>query len=144
MFADTLFPPEILGVPEKLDQFTTEAKEIWVKGFQDLTAAIDSAGVCLFTTFGLGAPEIADQLAANTGENYTADNIVAIGERVNNLERLFNLKADISPSEDTLPERMYSLPVKTGPAKGKTSMVKQMLPAYYKLRGWGKNGIAYR
>ncbi len=133
--------PEVLGVPEKIDQFATEGKEIWVKGFQDLTAAIDSAGVCLFTTFGLGAPEIAAQLQANTGEDYTADNIVSIGERINNLERLFNFKAGLSATDDNLPERMYSLPIKSGPAKGMTSKVKQMLPAYYKLRGWSNDGV---
>ncbi len=133
--------PEVLGVPQKIDQFTTEAKEVWVKGFQDLTACIDSSGICLFTTFGLGAPEIADQLAANTGLDYTADSIVAIGERIHNLERLFNLKAGITPADDTLPKRMFELPVITGPAKGNTSKVKEMLPAYYKLRGWGNDGI---
>ncbi|KKK68396.1 hypothetical protein LCGC14_2944470, partial [marine sediment metagenome] len=44
-----LISPEILGVPEKLDPFSIEGKAVWVKLFQDLTAVIDSLGLCLFT-----------------------------------------------------------------------------------------------
>ncbi len=133
--------PEVLGVPEKIDQHSIEGKDTWVKGFQDLTAAIDSAGVCLFTTFGLGAPEIAAQLAANTGVDYTADSIVMIGEKINNLERLFNLKAGFTAADDTLPVRLLKDPIPSGPSKGEVSRLKEMLPLYYKARGWDKNGV---
>lgn len=133
--------PEVLGVPEKIDQHTIEGKEAWVKGFQDLTAAIDSSGACLFTTFGLGAPEIALQLAANTGIDYTADSIVEIGERIYNLERLFNLKAGFTKADDNLPERLIKDPIPTGPSKGKVSRLNEMLPLYYKARGWDDTGI---
>ena len=133
--------PEVLGVPEKIDQHTTEGKEAWVKGFQDLTAAIDSAGVCLFTTFGLGAPEIAAQLAANTGLDYTAESIVMIGEKVHNLERLFNLKAGFSMADDTLPTRLLEVPIPSGPSKGRISHLSKMLPLYYQARGWDKAGV---
>lgn len=133
--------PEVLGVPEKIDQHVVEGKEAWVMGFQDLTAAIDSSGVCLFTTFGLGAPEIAAQLAANTGLDYTADSIVKIGERINNLERMFNLNAGFTSADDTLPPRLLNDPVPSGPSKGEISHLKEMLPAYYKARGWDGDGI---
>jgi len=43
-----LISPEILGSPQKLDPFETEEKAGWVKTFQDLTAVVDSAGLCLF------------------------------------------------------------------------------------------------
>jgi aldehyde:ferredoxin oxidoreductase len=36
---------------------------------------------------------------------------------------------------------MLKDPIKTGPSKGKLSKVLKMLPEYYKLRGWDKNGI---
>ena len=73
---------------KKSTNIPLKPKRFGVKGFQDLTACIDSAGICLFSTFGLGAPEIAAQLAANTGLDYTADSIVAIGERIHNLEKI--------------------------------------------------------
>jgi len=62
-----LISPEILGSPEKLDPFVTEGKAQWVKTFQDLTAVIDSEGICLFTSFALGADDYANLLSAVTG-----------------------------------------------------------------------------
>ena len=53
--------PEILGIPEKLDNLITDGKAQWTKIFQDLTAAVDSSGICLFLTFAIGAPEVAEQ-----------------------------------------------------------------------------------
>ena len=41
--------PEVLGLPVKMDPLVTEGKASMLKTFQDLTALIDSAGVCLFT-----------------------------------------------------------------------------------------------
>jgi len=133
--------PEILGLPEKLDQHEVEGKEQWVKVFQDLTAAVDSAGLCLFTTFALGGQEIADQLAAMTGIDYTTESVLECGERIYNLERLFNLKAGFSVEDDTLPPRLLNDPVPAGPAKGKLSALDEMLPKYYGVRGWDENGV---
>ena len=36
---------EILGIPEMSDNLATEGKAGWVKIFQDLTAAVDAAGI---------------------------------------------------------------------------------------------------
>ncbi|MBP8672775.1 MAG: aldehyde ferredoxin oxidoreductase family protein, partial [Synergistales bacterium] len=105
-----LTSPEVLGIPEKLDPASVEDKPQWTKTFQDLTAAIDSSGLCLFITFGLGAPEVASQLSAATGINYTTEKIMECGERVWNLERLFNLKAGLSAEDDTLPPRLLHEP----------------------------------
>ncbi|MDR3353888.1 MAG: aldehyde ferredoxin oxidoreductase family protein [Synergistaceae bacterium] len=134
--------PEVLGLPEKLDPESTAEKPAWVKAFQDLTAAVDSAGMCLFTTFALGAVPIAAQLAAATGVPYTGDEIVKIGERVWNMERLYNIKAGFSKKDDALPERMTGgEPVPGGPMQGRISHVPQMLDVYYEARGWDADGV---
>jgi aldehyde:ferredoxin oxidoreductase len=136
-----LTSPEVLGIPEKLDPASVEDKPQWTKTFQDLTAAIDSSGLCLFITFGLGAPEVASQLSAATGINYTTEKIMECGERVWNLERLFNLKAGLSAEDDTLPPRLLHEPIPAGPMKGSVCRLGEMLPKYYELRGWDKNGV---
>lgn len=133
--------PEVLGVPEKIDPHTTEGKDQWVTTFQNLTAAIDSAGLCLFTTFGLGGDEIAAQLEALTGVDYDTNKILECGDRIYNLERLFNLKAGLSKKDDTLPPRLLNDPIPTGPAKGKVNKLDEMLPKYYKTRGWDEDGV---
>lgn len=135
-----LISPEILGVPEKLDPQALQDKPKWVMTFQDLTAVIDSAGLCLFTSFALGAQDYADLLNAALGENWTAEEVLQIGERIWNLERQFNLNAGMSPLDDTLPKRLLKEPINDGPNKGMTSKLEELLPEYYQLRGWDNEG----
>ncbi|HEX3010639.1 MAG TPA: aldehyde ferredoxin oxidoreductase family protein [Syntrophomonadaceae bacterium] len=133
--------PEILGIPEKIDNLATEGKADWVKIFQDLTAAVDSVGICLFTTFGIGGPEVTDQLKNATGVEYTLDDVMKAGERIWNLERLFNLKNGFTKEDDTLPPRLLKEPMKQGPNKGMVNKLDKMLPEYYKVRGWDAKGV---
>ena len=128
--------PEILGLPEQIDRTTTEGKATWVKIFQDLTAVIDSMGNCLFTSFALGAPEYTDLLNAATGTTWTVDQVMEIGDRVFNIERMFNKAAGMKPEDDTLPKRLLEEPISDGPSKGMVSQLKVMLPQYYEARGW--------
>ena len=132
--------PEILGLPEKLDNLATEGKAGWTKTFQDLTAAVDSAGICLFLTFAIGAPEISEQMIAATGIDYTVEELMKAGERIWNMERLFNIANGFTKEDDTLPPRMLKDPVKIGPAKGHVNKLDVMLPEYYELRGWDAEG----
>ncbi|HHV78827.1 MAG TPA: aldehyde ferredoxin oxidoreductase family protein [Firmicutes bacterium] len=136
-----MISPEILGSPQKLDPLTTKDKAAWTKTFQDLTAAVDSAGICLFTTFAIGAPELADMLKYATGIDYTVERVLEVGERVWNLERLFNLAAGILADKDTLAPRLLNEPMPEGPAKGLVVKLGEMLPEYYKLRGWSDEGV---
>jgi aldehyde:ferredoxin oxidoreductase len=133
--------PEVLGNPFKVDQHTTKGKPGLVKTFQDLTAVLDSTGACLFTTFGIGADELAALLSACTGIAYSTEDFMKTGERIWNLERLWNLKAGFTNADDTLPERVLKEPILTGPSKGDISHLDVMLPEYYELRGWDKKGV---
>ncbi len=136
-----LIAPEVLGIPEKLDPQATEGKAQWVKVFQDLTAVIDSMGMCLFTSFALGAEDYLALLNAFTGRGYTLEEMMECGERIWNLERALNIRFGMSPESDTLPERLLKEPMPEGPQKGNTVRLSEMLPEYYKLRGWDENGI---
>ena len=131
-----MISPEVLGLPEQLDRTTTEGKAQWCKIFQDLTAVIDSMGLCLFSSFALGAPDYAALLNAGTGTGYTAESLLEVGERIYNLERLFNKAAGMRPEDDKLPKRLTEEPIKNGPSKGQVSQIKVTLPQYYDVRGW--------
>jgi len=131
---------EILGVPRKMDPLTSKGKAAMNIAFQDLTAALDSAGICLFTTFSIGAPEMLDMLKTSTGFDYDLAEMLAAGERIWNIERLYNLKAGFTKKDDTLPERMLRTPMPAGPAKGKKPPLQKMLSEYYRLRGWNSAG----
>jgi aldehyde:ferredoxin oxidoreductase len=131
-----MISPEILGLPQPLDRFATEDKALWTKIFQDLTAVIDSSGMCLFTSFALGAAEYAEMINAATGTNYTPEELLEVGERIYNIERLFNKAAGMKPEDDTLPKRLLEEPIPDGPSKGEVSKLHILLPQYYELRGW--------
>jgi aldehyde:ferredoxin oxidoreductase len=133
--------PEVLGVPLKLDQHGTDGKPDIVITFQNLTAALDSTGSCLFTTFGIGGDELAALLSAVTGVEYSTADFMKAGDRIWNLERLWNLKAGFSTADDTLPERLLKEPIKTGPSKGEVNHLDVMLPVYYQIRGWDTEGV---
>jgi aldehyde:ferredoxin oxidoreductase len=132
---------EVLQNGAVMDPRVTEGKAGLDITFQNLTAALDSAGACLFSTFGIGAPELAEMLSAVTGVEYSVDEFMKIGERIWNQERLWNLTQGYTTADDTLPERLLKDPIKTGPAKGEVNRLGEMLPEYYQLRGWDDKGV---
>ncbi|MCB2004518.1 MAG: aldehyde ferredoxin oxidoreductase family protein [Burkholderiaceae bacterium] len=131
---------EVLGIPVKTDPLEHEGKPELVKAFQDATAAFDSSGLCIFTTFAWGLADLAPQMAAACGEQYTTEELEKIGERIWNMEREFNNRAGFTDKDDNLPKRLLTEATKTGPAKGKVSMLPEMLPKYYQARGWDAQG----
>jgi aldehyde:ferredoxin oxidoreductase len=131
---------EILGIPEKTDPLVTEGKAGLVKAFQDVTAAWDSTGLCLFTSFAWSLENVAPQLDAACEGEWTADRLMETGERIWNLEREFNNRAGLTSADDTLPKRLLEEAAKTGPAEGKVCGLDEMLPEYYEMRGWTKDG----
>ena len=133
--------PEVLGLPIKMDPLVTTDKASMLKIFQDLTAVVDSIGICLFTTFAIGLPEAAAMLRPAIGCSCSDEEVLKVGERIWNLEKMFNLEAGFTKADDKLPPRLLNEPLPEGPAKGKVSELPVMLEEYYKVRGWDENGI---
>ncbi len=134
---------EVLGVHEKLDPLITEGKAATVKVFQDLTALVDSSGLCLFVTLtpGFGFGDMQAMLKGATGFTYTVQEVTEASERIWNLERIFNLKAGFTKADDTLPKRLLEEPLPEGGPKGQVCRLDEMLPEYYELRGWDAEGV---
>lgn len=132
---------EVLGIPVKTDPLSPEGKADLVKAFQDVTSVVDSVGLCLFTTFAWGMPEIQAQIQSACEGDFSEENLMVIGERIWNLERQFNLAAGWSAKDDTLPKRLLTEAAKSGPAEGKVNELDKMLPEYYEVRGWTKEGV---
>jgi len=131
---------EVLGIPVKTEPTESEGKPELVKAFQDATAAFDAAGVCIFTSFAWTLADVAPQVQAACGEEFTMEHLNHIGERIWNMEREFNNAAGFTAKDDTLPKRLLTEAAKTGPGKGVVSKLPEMLPKYYAARGWDKEG----
>ena len=79
-------------------------------------------------------------LKSATGFDYDVDEFMEAGDRIWNLEKLFNMKAGFGKKDDSLPPRLLAEPMPAGPAKGHTVPLQEMLAEYYRLRGWDEQG----
>jgi aldehyde:ferredoxin oxidoreductase len=131
---------EVLGIPVKTEPTDTDGKPELLKAFQDATAAFDAAGICIFTSFAWTLNDVAPQVQAACGDEFTVENLTLIGERIWNMEKDFNLRAGFTRKDDALPKRLMTEAAKTGPAKGVVSGLDKMLPIYYQVRGWDEEG----
>jgi len=109
-----------------------------VKWAEDFGAVIDSLGICkiAYQAMGLTPDLVAKAFQAVTGIKTDGRQILKAGERINNLERLLNLKLGLTPAQDTLPARFTEEPLPDGPGKGETVQLDRMLKEYYEHRGW--------
>ena len=131
-----MISPEVLGFPMLLDRTDPQYKAAWTKIFQDLTAVLDSLGFCLFTSFAIGIQEYTDLFNAAAGTHFTPGEVLNIGDRIYNIERMFNKAAGMKPEDDRLPKRLVEEPIPEGPSKGMVSQLPLTLPQYYEARGW--------
>ncbi|MHA1473785.1 MAG: aldehyde ferredoxin oxidoreductase family protein, partial [Promethearchaeota archaeon] len=97
--------PEVIGLPEQIDRLSYEGKATWVKIFQDFTCTVNSTVNCLFATFALGAADYGDLLTTTTGWDIKDSDVLLIGDRIYNLERLIMGKLGVK-NQDTLPKRL--------------------------------------
>ena len=137
---------EILSIPRFLDPRKVEGKAELVKRMQDIFAVIDSMIICkyntlaVFNTLNYEPDAYARLLTTATGFYIDPDEFTRIGERIYNLERLYNLREGIGPELDTLPKRFIKTPLGKGPAAGSTVPLERLLAEYYRVRGW-INGV---
>ena len=122
-----LIGAETLGIPKLLDRFATSGKASLLALNQNLFAFTDSLVMCRFSSFAIPGDYFARIASAVTGRRITWEESLLIGERIWNLERLFNLREGVE--DDTLPERFKTFPLE------------EMLREYYEIRGWDERGV---
>jgi len=131
---------ELYGIPRYMPPEVLEQKEEMVRRpFQNSTAFVDSTGICLFTKFAITHREICALLAPATGIDFNFDRSIVQGDRIWNLERMFNLRAGFTAADDKLPARV-SEPSPDGPRAGSRAILQNHIQTYYQLRGWDEEG----
>lgn len=133
--------PERLGLAPDFALDTLEGKAVWVKTLQDLTAVIDSLGLCLFTSAALNLSDYRLLVNAATGFNYTDEELLTCGERIWNVERIQLVREEYSPLEDMPPENVLEVEIPAGPPQGDSLDLQELLKAYYKERSWDADGV---
>ncbi len=136
-------------LPDVHDPHATKYKPFVVKDGEDFGVIVDSAGVCKLAGtlcfFEIYWEEMARGLTLATGIDFDVEALKQIGARVYNLMRSYNVLHGITSKDDTLPARFLTEPSPSGGAKGHVCRLAEMLPEYYRLRGWDENtGIPRR
>ena len=142
---------EIFGipVPEEVDRLAIEGKGRLTKWNQDIrSVTCDCATMCAFlmdmAVPGIACQNTADLVNAAAGTEFSTDDIALIGERLNNVAKLFNMGAGFTRKDDTFPKRIMTEAIKEGNSKGQLisqADLDAMLDEYYAARGWDKNGV---
>lgn len=112
-----------------LDMTTREGKAQSVINLQNLHASIDSLELCKFTARSLTEDHYARLLSAATGIDFSGEDVLRAGERIFNLERIFNVREGFTRADDRLSERI------------RWEDTDDVLDEYYTLRGWDNEGV---
>jgi aldehyde:ferredoxin oxidoreductase len=157
--AERLFPAAI--VPELMNTDDETYKPDLVAFSENYCAVSDALGICKFSTtetYALYPEDLARGLGALWGREISGDDLLKAGERIVNLERLYNVKMGLDRAADQLPERFTSepLPIHTFRRNPETEEMESstdpvhvgqlddfqgMLDRYYLLRGWDSRGV---
>ncbi|MFC1962529.1 aldehyde ferredoxin oxidoreductase family protein [Chloroflexota bacterium] len=142
---------DIYGRPVSSDPHSYEGKAWMVVCSERWNAISDMTGICRFLTKGFFSPNMLDPedftalVNAAAGLEMSPDEIEACGERLINIERLFNLREGLVRGNDTVPERYYQEDSTSfgplGGARIHRDKFHQMLDEYYELHGWDRQGV---
>jgi aldehyde:ferredoxin oxidoreductase len=119
-----------------------QTKPSLMRWHENWHCVVDSLGLCKLE--GIAIKPLLPKhfrrlMSAATGWDVTVEELERIGERIWNLERLFNARQGIGRKDDYPPRRLLEEPISTGPSQGERLDKKEyekMLDEYYLLRGW--------
>jgi len=117
----------------KLNELDVDANALVFATCSDLDRLWTSAGLCIF-----GQPELlplAEVMSAVTGWDFTLDEGLKAGRRIQTLRQAFNIREGLNTSDWRLPERMTAVAT-TGPFAGKKVDFRAMKEKGYEALGW--------
>jgi len=133
---------KITGKKGLADPRITEGKAQIVRWHEDIYAASDAIGLCVFyntASYVLDETMMADLFTHATGVEKSASELMLAGRRIMTLEKCINIREGADRKLDDLPYRMMNEPAPAGPIKGlmvSKEKLDKMLDEYYTLNGW--------
>lgn len=130
---------------KKVDLKSIHGKADLVRRSMIITNALDSLGICkipplcLICAYDLEAE--AGLTAAITQTSFKAEDLFAAGEKIVNLERLFNLRHGLNVRDDRLPDMFFEKDYNAGEAPSKPhAWMEPMKQEFYRMMGWDEMG----
>lgn len=132
-----LLMPEF-GIGEPLDWHSAEKKALATILGQDVAGLYNCEVVCIFAGIDLTLQQHAEVINLATDLDVTPKDLMRIGERLSNVQRIYNIAAGLSAEDDYLPDRL-----RRGTSAAHVSEVPfdEMMIDYYRVRGWDDAGV---
>ncbi|NHJ01230.1 MAG: aldehyde ferredoxin oxidoreductase [Candidatus Heimdallarchaeota archaeon] len=108
--------------------------------YENAFGVFDSIGGCKFMGMVLTGEDWAKMIETLMGYEFSESDFRILGERIFNLQRLYNIREGLTRANDTLPKRLLEEPLPEGPAKGHIVDLEPLLDSYYEYRGWDIDG----
>jgi aldehyde:ferredoxin oxidoreductase len=123
------------------DRMAAKGKGALVKQARDLRAVMDSAIYCAFLASAYKLDVAAEMIRASVGWDVDEKELGLSGERISNIERMFNVKTGLRRADDTLPQRLLQQPLIDGPSEGGVlgDDFDLMVDELYETCGWDKS-----
>lgn len=135
------------GTRKAVDRFATGGKAEMVRYCMIVSAVIDSLGICkipaLTISGNFGLEKETKLVREITGLELDTHELLHIGERIVNMEKLFNLRFGATTEQDTLPVKFLNEPIENGPSEGAVVDLKPMVRDFYKCMGWDEDGVPF-
>lgn len=100
---------------------------------QDYRSVFDSLVMCLFSN--ITSASLVDLVSTCTGNNYSLNELLKVGERTWNLKRCINIRMGLDLRNEKLPGPLME-PLSDGGSSGFQIPFDEMLEAYYLARDW--------
>jgi aldehyde:ferredoxin oxidoreductase len=133
-------PGEVFGAKPVINRFSYEGKGKLVQVTQDMVAVKDALGFCVLSSAGTSMDDLAAMFSAASGFDASSADLATAGERICNLERLFNLREGFTRADDNLPQRLLKEPIPGPNGTNEVVDLERLLDDYYLQRGWDSSG----
>ncbi len=130
------------GGAKEIPRFSLHQSPLAIRNMQNLGILQDSLGICRFTGFAFAIDPWSRMISGITGFDFSTSILEKIANRIATLERLFNLKAGLTPEQDDLPERFCNEPIQVAGEDKVISKdaMERMKQDYYSVRQWDPDG----
>jgi aldehyde:ferredoxin oxidoreductase len=134
------------GDARSVDRSVPHGKGRLVRRSMIVSAVLDAIGICKFPALSIvGDFSLRDEAAlvsSLAGWDLDAEDLALAGERILNLERLFNLRHGAGPEADDLPDRFVEERITDpGPTQGMVVPIQQLVLDFYRAMGWTPDGL---
>jgi aldehyde:ferredoxin oxidoreductase len=133
---------EITGDEAYANPRLTERRAEIVRWHEDVYAASEALGFCVFTStaaFAVNPKNMAQLFSLGLGVPFEPRQLMLGGRRMVTIERCFNVREGARRQDDRLPWRMMHEKVPSGGNAGMVTdpaMLDRLLDEYYSLHGW--------